>query len=281
MAIAELREAVALLLRIPLLWIPGIIGGAFAAIVWLTLFVSGAFFTSRLVVIFALVLLFFTTGMLSVIRNNETTARALVGGGLNYYFRVLLPQLVIGFALLVVFLLFMIAFTLLGLASDMGLLLALTVGIMIPTLVLTFFFDTAAVFEDRRVFESIQRSILLVSNHMMEVLSFFVISTLLCAGTLFGLMIVWEAVLFEKLKPIMDFTDAQREAFTPDQLFAMIGQEGIWVTAILLFVGVLILLPLLFSFKACFYKKMASGSAVKIEQQTYGEYDSKGRWYKY
>jgi hypothetical protein len=281
MAIAELREAGALLVRIPLLWLPGIIGGAFAAIVWLTLFVSGAFFTGRLVVIFSLMLIFFTTGMLSVIRNNEGTARALAGGGLNYYFRVLLPLLVIVFALLAVFVLCMFTFSLLGLVSDIGLLLALTVGIMIPTLVLTFFFDTAAVFEDRRVFESIQRSILLVSNHMMEVLSFFMISALLCAGILFGLMIVWEAVLFEKLKPIMDFTEAQREAFTPDQLFAMIGQDGIWVTAILLFVGVLILLPLVLSYKACFYKKMASGSVVTIEQQTYGEYDSKGRWYKY
>ena len=151
---------------------------------------------------------------------------------------------------------------------------------MIPTLVLTFFFDTAAVFEEQRVFESIRRSVLLVSEHMMEVLSFFVVSALVCAGVVFGLMIVWEAILFDKLKPIMDFTDAQREAFTPDQLFAMIGQDGMWVTAILLFIGVLILLPLLFSYKVCFYKKMAS-SAVKIEQQTYGEYDSKGRWYKY
>ena len=151
---------------------------------------------------------------------------------------------------------------------------------MIPTLMLTFFFDTVAVFEDRRVFESIQRSILLVSDHMMEVLSFFLVSALVCAGIVFGLMIVWEAFLFDKLKPIMDFTDAQREAFTPDQLLAMIGPDGMWITAVIVFVGILILLPLLFSYKACFYKKMAS-STMMIEQQTYGEYDSKGRWYKY
>jgi hypothetical protein len=280
MATAELKEAVALLVRMPLLWVPGLIGGAFAALIWLTLFVSGAFFTSRLLVIFSLVLLFFTTGMLSVIRNNEATGRALVMGGLNNYFRVLLPLLVLGFALLLVFILCTITFALLGLVSDIGLLTALTIGIMIPTLMLTFFFDTVAVFEDKRVFESIRRSILLVSEHMMEVLSFFVISALLCAGTIFCLMIVWEAILFDKLKPIMDFTDAQREAFTPDQLFAMIGQDGMWVTAIILFTGVLILLPVLFSYKACFYKKMAS-TAVTIEQQTCGEYDSKGRWYKY
>jgi hypothetical protein len=60
----------------------------------------------------------------------------------------------------------------------------------------------------------------------------------------------------------------------------MIGQDGIWVTAIILFTGVLILLPVLCSYKACFFKKMAS-TVLMVEQQTYGEYDSKGRWYKY
>ena len=280
MAIAELKEAVTLLIRIPLLWIPGIVGGFFTAILWLTLFISGAFFTSRLFVIFVLVLLFFTTGMLSVIRNNEGTVRTLLAGGVNYFFRVLLPLLVIGFSLLLVFILGAITFALLGLGSDIGLLTVFLFGIMIPTLMLTYFFDTAAVFEDRRVFASIQRSILLVSEHMTEVLSFFVVSALICAGIFFGLMIVWEALLFDKLKPIMDFTDAQREAFTPDQLFAMIGPDGMWITAIMVFLGILILLPLLFTYKACFFKKIA-GSAVIIEQQTYGEYDSKGRWYKY
>jgi hypothetical protein len=280
MAIEELKEAVGLLVRMPLLWIPGLVGGAFAALIWLTLFISGAFFTSRLLVIFFLILLFFITGMLALIRNNEATGRPLVEGGLNYYFRVLLPQIVIGFALMIVFILCSILFAILGLTSDIELITALTFGIMIPTLMLTFFFDTAAVFEDRKVFESIQRSILLVSAHMMEVLAFFFVSAFLCAGIIFGLMIVWEAILFDKLKPIMDFTDAERAAFTPDQLFAMIGQDGMWVTAIILFVGVLILLPILYSYKACFFKKMAS-STVTIEQQTYGEYDSKGRWYKY
>jgi hypothetical protein len=280
MAMQELKEAARLLFRMPLLWIPGVIGGAFAALIWLTLFVSEAFFSGRLLVVFSLVLLFFTTGMLSVIRKNDASVKTLVTGGLNYYFRVLLPLLVIGFALLLVFILCSITFTLIGITSDIGLITALTFGIMIPTLMLTFFFDTVAVFEDRRVFESIRRSVLLVSEHMMEVLSFFIVSALLCAGVVFSLMIVWEVMLFEKLEPIMEFTDAQRETFTPDQLLAMIGQDGIWVTALILFIGVLLLIPLLYSYKACVYKKMAS-SAVMIEQQTYGEYDSKGRWYKY
>jgi hypothetical protein len=280
MTIAALRDAIGLLFRMPLLWVPGIIGGIFAAILWMTLFVSGAFFTSRLLVIFSLVLLFLVTGMLLVIKNSEGTIRTLLEGGTTYFFRVLLPQLVIGFALMIVFILCTITFALLGQVPDIGLLTFLTLGIMIPTLMLTFFFDIAAVFEDRRVFESILRSVLLVSDNMMEVLSFFIISALLCAAVVLTLMITWEVILFEKLRPLMDFTDAQREAFTPDQLIAMIGQEGLWVTAVIVFLGVLILIPLLYSYKACFYKMIAAGH-TRIEQLTYGEYDSKGRWYKY
>lgn len=280
MAIAELKDAVSLLARMPVLWIPGIVGGFFAAVLWMTLFVSGAFFSGRLAIIFSLVLLVFTTGMFSVIRTSDSSVRGLVSGGLRYYFRVLLPQLVIGFALFLVFILCMITFALAGLTSDIGLLTALTFGIMIPTLMLTFFFDTVAVFEDRRVFESIHRSILLVSDRIGEVLSFFIVSVVVFAGIVFGLMMLWEALLFEKLRPLMDFTDAQKEAFTPDQLLAMIGQDGIWVTALVIFAGVLVLLPLLFTYKACFFRKLASSPLV-IEQQTYGEYDSKGRWYKY
>jgi hypothetical protein len=231
------------------------------------------------------VLLLFTTGMLAVIRKNEGSLKFLMVSGANNFFRVLLPQLVIGFAILLIFIICTVIFALLGQASDIGLLAILTFGIMIPTLMLTFFFDTAAVFEDKRVFESIRRSILLVSEHMMEVLVFFIISALLCIGVVYGLMIAWVAILLDKLGPIRDL--AQNESFTPDQLsltpdqlFAMIGQDGMWITAFILFIGVLILIPLLFSYKACFFKKMA-GSTVTIEQQTYGEYDSKGRWYKY
>ncbi|OPX63669.1 MULTISPECIES: hypothetical protein [unclassified Methanoregula] len=279
MGLNEFKEAIGLLFRMPLLWIAGLAGGAFAVIIWLTTFSSGAFFASRLIVIFSLVLLFLTTGMLAAIRKNDGSLRAQFDGGLQYYFRVLLPQIVIGFILMLVMFLCSIIFALIGLGSDIGLIMSLTFGFMLPTLMLTFFFDTAAVFEDSRVFDSIKRSMLVVSEHMLETLGFFIISALYCMGVIFGLMIIWEAVLFDKLKPLMDFTEEQKQAFTPEQLIAMIGPDGIWITAVVLFIGVLVILPVLVSYKACFYRKI-SGDA-QAGPMTTGEYDSKGRWYKY
>ena len=284
MAITELKEAFILLKRLPLIWIPGIIGGFLAASLWVIYNLGGMFFSSRLLVIAWLVLLVFTTGMLVVIRNNGGDTRAMLEGGVRYYFKVLLPQLVIIFIGMVVILLVMITFTLLGATSDTSLATAISIGFMIPTIILTFFFDIAAVFEDRKVFESLKRSIQLVFAHMNDVVAFLLIWAAIFFGTIFCLMALWSFFLsiffYDRLEPITRYNETQLQALTPDQLLAMIGPEGMWITALVLFIGGLLLIPVFYSYKACFYKKIAQGVIITQEPTT-GEYDSKGRYYKY
>jgi hypothetical protein len=280
MAITELKEAIILLKRMPSLWIPGIVGGILAAALWVTLNLSGTFFASRLLVIFGLVLLLFTTGMLVIIRNNEGDLRTMLAGGIRYYFRVLLPQLIIIFGVMLIFTLVMVTFSLIGASSDISMVTALTFGFMIPIVLLTFFYDTAAVFEGKKVFESIQRSIQLVMTHISDVITFLLVCAAISIGIIFILMIIWEALLYERLEPITLYNETQLQTFTPDQLIALIGPGGMWITAIILFIGVFLILPLLYTYKACFFRKLARG-AVILQQPTTGDYDSKGRWYKY
>jgi hypothetical protein len=280
MAITELKEAILLLKRIPSLWIPGIVGGILAAALWVTLNLSGNFFASRLLVIFGLVLLLFTTGMLVIIRNNEGDLRTMLAGGIRYYFRVLLPQLIIIFGVMLIFTLVIVTFSLIGASSDMSMVTALTLGFMIPIVLLTFFYDTAAVFEERKVFESIRRSIQLVMTHISDVITFLLVCAAISIGIIFILMIIWEAFLYDRLEPITLYNETQLQTFTPDQLIALIGPGGMWITAIILFIGVFLLLPLLHTYKACFFRKLARGATI-IQQPTTGDYDSKGRWYKY
>jgi len=280
MAITELKEAILLLKRMPSLWIPGIVGGILAAALWVTLNLSGTFFASRLLVIFGLVLLLFTTGMLVIIRNNEGDLRTMLAGGIRYYFRVLLPQLIIIFGVMLIFTLVMVTFSLIGASSDISMVTALTLGFMIPIVLLTFFYDTAAVFEERKVFESIRRSIQLVMTHISDVITFLLVCAAISIGIIFILMIIWEAFLYDRLEPITLYNETQLQTFTPDQLIALIGPGGMWITAIILFIGVFLLLPLLHTYKACFFRKLARGATI-IQQPTTGDYDSKGRWYKY
>jgi hypothetical protein len=279
MAVESFRETFRLLAKMPLLWIPGVVAGVLAAVLWILLNVAGIFFTSRLFVIAALILFLFIVGMLVVIKENGGDLQTMIRGGVAYYFRMLLPQLVILFMLILLFLLLVVTFGFAGSDPDPAFIALLTVCVMIPTLMLTFFFDMAAVFEDRKIFESIQRSSTLVSANVMQVIAFFLISGLACITIIFSLMIVWEAALYDNLKPLADYNQTQIQSFTAEQLMGMIGPNGVWITAIVLFIGGLVLIPFLFSYKACFYRRLASGTPA-IQQEA-GEYDSKGRWYKY
>jgi hypothetical protein len=280
MAITELKEAINLLKRLPSLWIPGIVGGILTVALWVTLNLSGTFFAGRLLVIFGLVLLLFTTGLFVIIRNNEGDFRTMLTGGIRYYFRVLLPQLIIIFGIMLIFTLVMITFSLIGALSDIGIATALTIGFMIPIVILTFFYDTAAVFEERKVFDSIHRSIQLVMMHINDVIAFLFFCAAIIIGIIFMLMIIWEALLYDKLEPITRYNETQLQTFTPEQLIAMIGPGGMWITAVILFIGVFLLLPLLYSYKACFFRKLTQGAPLTQLPIT-GEFDSKGRWFKY
>lgn len=279
MSMTEFREACRLLIRMPVLWIPGIVGGLCAALLWLVYIFLGVFFAGRLIVIAGLVVLFFIACMLAAIKQNDGSPGTFLNGGRQYFFRVLLPELVIVFMIILVFILVVLTLTLIGMQPDPEVLVFLSFGVSLPSILMTLFSDNAAVFEDRKVFESIQRSTDIVSRNTGQVIIFLVVSALACCAVLFSLMIVWEALLYDKLEPITHYTEEQLMAFTPDQLLAMIGSDGTWVTAGVLFLAGLILIPLITGYKACLFRRL-SGSTISI-QQTTGEYDSKGRWYKY
>jgi hypothetical protein len=282
MTLQEFKEAMQLLAHMPLLWVPGVVGGIIGAVLWISFNLAGTFFTGRFLVIAGLLLIFFITGLITMVKSNSGDVRTMVSGGVHYYFRVLLPQLVIIFGIVLIFALLMVTMTFAGVseAADVNFMILLAIVIMIPTLLLTFFFDMAAVYEDRKVFDSIKRSIALVATHTGEVIAYILVSISVIFGITLGLMIVWEAILYDNLEPITQYNVTQIQSFTPGQLVAMIGPGGMWVTAVIIFFGVALLIPILYTYKACFFKKLVS-TPISLQQMTSGEYDSKGRWYKY
>nr|WP_321351969.1 hypothetical protein [uncultured Methanoregula sp.] len=280
MAVEQLKEALRLLIRSPALWIPGIAAGASAAILWILVMTSGTFFASRLLVLAGLILVLFIAGLLASIKENTSGPADLLRNGLKYYFRMLLPLLVVIFAILLIFFLLVATLSLAGLSSEPALIGGVMFGVLIPVLFFTFFFDTAAIFEDRPVFDAIKRSIQLVTSRFGDVIVYCVMSALVIFCILFPLMMVWEAFLYDKLEPLTKYTEAQIQAITPDQMLAILGKDSMGITAAVLFIAGLVLVPILFSYKACVFRKLASGT-IPIEQQVTGEYDSKGRWYKY
>ncbi|MFA6226515.1 MAG: hypothetical protein WC620_10185 [Methanoregula sp.] len=280
MVLTELKEAFSLLQRIPVLWVPGLVTGLLAAMLWLVFHSEGSFFATCLVLIGSLIAVFFLAGSYAVIRNGNGGIRELFFGGIQYFFRVLLPLLVLIFCTFILVALVMITLSFGGAPADPEFLGVFSICLLVPVAFLTVFFDTAAVFEDRHIFDAIRRSIELVTVQSIRVFKFYVISAAVFFGITFSLMIVWEAALYDKLEPLTHYNETQIAAFTPDQLAGMIGSDGTVITAICLFFGVLVLLPNLSTYKACFFRSIMQGS-ISVEQPITGEYDSKGRWYKY
>jgi hypothetical protein len=279
MSLAALKETIDLLTRIPVLWLPGVICGALAAFLWLVLTTSGTFFAGRLLIIFSLVGLFFITGMLAALHKKGSTFKEMLADGAGYYFRILVPTLVVAFGNVLVFILVILTLTLFGLTPDAGLLTFLVFGVLLPTVILTFFYDTAVIFEGKKVFESLERSIEVVTAHLGEVILFFAGCLLIFCTISFAMMIIWSAFLADQLEPITRYNETQLQSFTPDQFIGMIGQNGVWMTALIIFCWVTLLITVLYTYKACFYR-LVSGKIVQVQQQV-GEFDSKGRWYKY
>jgi hypothetical protein len=279
MSLAALRDTIDLLTRVPVLWVPGLVCGLLAAVLLLLMNQAGPFFAGRLLIIFSLVALFFIIGMISMIKKNDSTIRSMFVDGAGYYFRVLLPTLVVAFGIVFVFVMVVLTLSLAGIKPDTELLTFLAIGVTLPSVVLTFFYDTAAIFEDKMVFGAIQRSMDIVTSNFLEVVLFFAGCLLIVLSISFTLMVVWTAFLADRLEPITRYNQTQLQTLSAQHFFEMIGLDGIWITALIIFAWMTIVIPLLFTYKASFYQRIA-GTVAPIQQQV-GEYDSKGRWYKY
>lgn len=279
MVLDSLKRAFSLLLQNPLLWLPGLAAGALGAADILLQYYLGAFLATRLWFIEALIVPFFLAGAYVQIRSGERGAVAFFAGGTAYYFRILLPSLVIVCAVLATVFLVVIPLAFIGAVNVV--LPFVIMGCTIPILFFSFFYDTAAVFEDRRVFDSIRRSVEVVMNRPGKVIVFYLASIGIVLMVAIPLAVIWTALLYDQLLPLASMDPAQVQAFSISMFNELLGPEGVLITAAFYLVGVAIAGNIVYAFKAVFYRDTCGqmpGSALPALR---GEYDKKGRWYKY
>jgi hypothetical protein len=279
MSTAALRDAIDLLTTRPLLWVPGLGCGLLATLIWVIMYQYGAFFAGRLIIIVMLAAVFFIAAAFAEIRADHVPAKEVFQGAATYYFRLLTPTLVIMFGIIVVFVLVILILALFGRQPDYGLMTFLTIGIVLPTVALLCFYDCAVVFEDKKTFESLNRSIGIVTANLFSVILFYITCFFIFCTISFTFFVAWTAALADKLEPITHYNDSQLANFAAEQIVPLIGKDGYLVTAVCIFAAVTLLVPILLTYKACFFRIVA-GTTVPIQQMV-GEYDNKGRWYKY
>lgn len=275
MTLESVGNAAGLLRQHPILWSIGLVMGALAVLNLVIPIYGGAFYTQPLALLQVLLTPFLAGGVYGTIRAENFSFSEFVQSGKTYYFRILLPALVIFFAVILTLFLLMIPLALLG-AGAAANMAALLFGVILSIAFFTFFYDTVAVFEETGVFESIRRSIEFVMNNLGRVLVFYLVNIVVFAVLGFLALFAWTALLVDKLEPLVSMSPDELQAVMPEDILALIGTEGIWITAIVYAVVIVLFSVFLYAYKASFFKNHAG--AVQAEQ---GEYDEKGRWYKY
>ncbi|MBP1929692.1 hypothetical protein J2741_002239 [Methanolinea mesophila] len=274
-------RAIRLLAANPLLWIPGLAAGLFVAVDIVLQFTLGLFTAQRLFILELVAMPFFMGGMLQVLGGDARDSATFLKGMRENYFRIILPLVIIVLAILITVILISIPVGLVTQGANIGLLGVAFFGSAIPIGFFTMFFDNVAVFERTKVFESIRRSVEVVLRNPGASLG-FLFGSLIAGGIIvFGLMIAWTGILYDQLLPLTQLSPEEVQQITLESINQLLGFEGILITAALAFVGITLVFSILYTFKATLFKAIAETTPGTSEVPAEGEFDSKGRWYKY
>lgn len=276
MVLASFKEAMGLLLRTPVLWINGLAVGLLSALELLLSLGDAGFYAERIWVLEVLVIPFLVAATFGMIRDHTFGLSAYVRNGLKYYFNVLLPSLMIFFAAILTVFLVVITLTVLGIGPDLDIISVIAFGVIIPLVYFTFFYDAAAVFEQQKVFESLRRSVEFVISNGFRTIAFFVVLIGLFILIGMGAMVLWSGLLAGQLEPLTQMSPEDLEMLMPEDIIALLGASGVWISSGIYAAALAVYVTILYPFKAVFYR-----NAVQPGAAPEGEYDEKGRWYKY
>jgi len=277
MTLESLTNAAGLLRRHPVLWSVGLVMGALAVLNLVIPVYGGTFYVEPLALLQVFVIPFLAGGVYGTVRAETFSVGEFLQSGRTYYFRILLPALVIFFAAILTVLLLAIPLALLGAGAAAGM-TPLLFGVLVSIAFFTFFYDTVAVFEETNVFESIRRSIEFVMNNLGSVLIFYLVNIVVLIALGFAGLVTMSALLVDKLEPLTHMNPTELQAVMPQDILALIGTEGVWITAAVYAIVMVLFSAFLYAYKASFFRNHADAPGV---QQQQGEYDEKGRWYKY
>lgn len=278
----SLQEAFSLLIRVPLVWTTGIIMGAAFGLDLMLEFAGETFFAGKVLLFGLLVLPFFVAGALGAMHRQDGSLAAFLEEGKKGYFRVLLPAIVLVLAAAVTLFLLAVPVAVLTGSEAVGAISSAVLGVVLSFAFFSYFYDTAAVTEELGVFASLQRSAALVLTDLWNVLLFYAANIAAFFALGFAALFLLTALLYDKLAPVVESGktlafDAANATAAQAEFAALLGPDGIWMTALVYALFIAVFVPFALAFKAAFYARHIR----EAEEPVVGEYDEKGRWYRY
>jgi hypothetical protein len=271
------------LMKKPVLWIPGIFAGAvFAAFLYLA-FSGGEFIAGKMLFLSVVLFPFFVAGAIGCMSSDLYTLGEFQRSAVRYFFPVLLPIIIVICIICILVIAFSIPFAIVGLGSDPSMIVGLFIGICMPVFIFSFYADNVSVAEGLKVFASLKRSMIIASQSFFSILSCIVITGFGAIFMSMMLAMVWGMVLAEKFAPYLDLgMTEQQEIFSGFSLAdwqGVLGPEGIAITAGMIGIYTAVIVSAFIVYKHQCYSSVSTIVPEVIEQV--GEYDEKGRWYKY
>jgi hypothetical protein len=271
-------DTLRLLKRMPGLFIPGVLIAVLDAIqIWFSL-TGETFIAPRLLAVELVLMPFAFAAVYGAIKADDASFNSLIREGSRNYFRVLLPGLVVAFGAVAIAVIASGLVVTLAQTESVGLVALVMMMVIVVFALLTLFYDTAAVFEELSVFNAIRRSVAVVSRAPMAAIRYLFAAILVALGIGVPLLVIWTAAMYPKLASITTMTPAEVASFTQEQFISLIGTDGAQFITGLYFVGFLLFFTLMTTYKALLFKEVA---AVEVSVEPQGEYDEKGRYYRY
>ncbi len=281
MALKSLSEALGLLVKKPLVWMPGLFA-AFAILFTYyiyTLFGSTAAFPAAI----ALLVIFpaFLAGTYGIIVGDKSASSDFRRYAAYGYLRCLIPNLVvlmIGFVLSNTLTYILLMF---GISVDLA--FYYSIFLVIPLVFFFYFADITAMVNNLASFRALKDSALRVTTGSISVTAFYLFNVAIFFAASFIFFAVWSLLAVDTLTPISQMTEAEIMSLSQTELFALFtAPEIISSGCIALAICACVFVPIIVSYKACFFKhnllKLPAQSSQESQQ---GTYDEKGRWYKY
>lgn len=280
MVLQSLEKAAEWMVKSPYVWLSGL----WTAVVLLLcgyLYVHVGIMTAvSVAVVLAFVLPALIAGTYGIVTENASSFCIFRRYAVHGYFRCLLPTI--------------LAFLIAGVISQFISYLLLMVGmnlmasaqmamfVFIPVVFFCYFADMTAVVNELHVFASVKDSFLRVMNGSFSVAVFYLVNVALLIAAAFIGSFVMAALAAEQFLPFASMTEAELLALTPEQMLEIMSALEIMFSGFAaLAVCAVIFVPLFTLYKACYFAKTAVLVLPEVETELEGEFDEKGRWYKY
>lgn len=237
----------------PVVWIPGVYAGCIAALViWLE-FTGGMFLAGKIAMLGAVAFPFFLSILNYHLEHDETNPKVLVTVGLRGYFPIILPVVILIGIVAVMAVLLSVPLSIMGYGDDTYALTGLMLGIGIPAFLFSLYIDNVAVCERTKIFDTLKRSMELVTGKILTVIWFFLISAIATIAAGLCGAFLWGAILSDRFAQFagMNLTQQQElfSTYTLTDWQNLIGPNGTLVTALVCGLVTFLLVPFWFTFK--------------------------------